>query len=286
MISESQQDQASLYAFGALDADEAALFERDMHSNAELRDLVRELRDAAASIALTAPARAVPPGLRDKVLSQIALEQQAGETSRIAPSRSWLPWAIAALLALSCGALLLDRARIGRELFAVRDNFRRSAAALGTMQEELRVANDKLQATRGQLEVSNQNGATTQAELDALRKGEPFSGATLYSLAPTPGGPKGAQATVVWHSDRQAGLIKIANLPAPQSGRDYQLWAVDANHKAPVSAGVVHVDNKGQAEIRFRPTQDTKAVKAFAISVENQGGSPTKKGPIILVGTS
>lgn len=283
MISEAQQDQASLYALGALDADEAVAFERELKANAELRDLVRDLRDAAASLTLVAPAREAPRGLRDKVLRQIALENQGAVSSS---ARSWLPWAIAAVLAISCGALAVDRARVGRELRVVGGRLRQAVQALGDTRGELQVANRKLQDTQGQLEVSNRNLSTTRGELENAQKREPFSGATLYSLAPSATGPKQAKATVIWQVDRQMGLIKIANLPRPQSGRDYQLWAVDANHKAPVSAGIVRVNAKGEAEIRFRPTDETREVKAFAISIEREGGSTTKEGPIILVGTA
>ena len=54
MISEEQQDQAALYALGLLGADEDAAFESELRANAELRDLVRELREAAGDLALTA----------------------------------------------------------------------------------------------------------------------------------------------------------------------------------------------------------------------------------------
>ena len=46
MISDEQQDQAALYALGLLGADEDAAFESELRANAELRDLVRELREA------------------------------------------------------------------------------------------------------------------------------------------------------------------------------------------------------------------------------------------------
>ena len=72
MITEQQQEQASLYAVGALTADERGGFEADLRGNAELRRLVRELQRTmdlftAASTPLTAP----PSGLRDKVLQRI-----------------------------------------------------------------------------------------------------------------------------------------------------------------------------------------------------------------------
>src|SRR5439155_8542710 len=68
--------------------------------------------------------------------------------------------------------------------------------------------------------------------------------------------------------------------------KDYQLWAVDAEHKDPISAGVVRVDKNGVAQIRFKPVEKAEHVKAFAISLEREGGVPKKKGPILLVGTA
>ena len=85
---------------------------------------------------------------------------------------------------------------------------------------------------------------------------------------------------------RQSGVIRISNLPAPQPGKDYQLWAVDAEHKDPISAGVVRVDKNGVAQIRFKPVEKAEHVKAFAISLEREGGVPKKEGPILLVGTT
>ena len=50
MISEEQQDQAALYALGLLGADEDAAFESELRANAELRDLVRELRSSETAV--------------------------------------------------------------------------------------------------------------------------------------------------------------------------------------------------------------------------------------------
>jgi anti-sigma-K factor RskA len=81
-------------------------------------------------------------------------------------------------------------------------------------------------------------------------------------------------------------VIRITNLPAPALGMDYQLWAVDAAHKDPISAGVVRVDRNGVAQIRFKPIEMAQQVKAFAISLEREGGVPKKQGPILLAGTA
>jgi anti-sigma factor ChrR (cupin superfamily) len=71
MITEQQQEQASLYAAGALTAAEQQSFEAELRGNEELRELVRGLRAAAAMVALSAPQVALPPELKTKVLDRI-----------------------------------------------------------------------------------------------------------------------------------------------------------------------------------------------------------------------
>jgi anti-sigma-K factor RskA len=238
MISEEQRDQAALYVLGLLDADEAAAFESELNANAELRDVARELREAAGVVALAAPPQTPPASLRQRIMRDIAIEPK-----RVVPmptrraSVGWIPWAVAAGLAVFCGLLALDHVRLERQLADIR-------------------ATDPLMQT------------------------------TFFTLAPSSPAPADAKATVAWQPGRQSGVIRISNLPAPQPGKDYQLWAVDAEHKDPISAGIVRVDKNGVAQIRFKPVEKAEHVKAFAISLEREGGVPKKEGPILLVGTT
>ena len=71
MITEQQQEQASLYAVGALSDVEARAFEGELRQNAELRALVNQLQSTTNLLALSAPAKGLPPELRDKVLRRI-----------------------------------------------------------------------------------------------------------------------------------------------------------------------------------------------------------------------
>jgi anti-sigma-K factor RskA len=238
MISEEQQDQAALYVLGLLEPHEAAAFESELSVNAELRDMARELREAAGSVALAAPPRTPPASLKQRIMREIAAKTE--ERTVVPIQRApfgWVPWAIAAALAVFCGLLALDRVRLERQL------------------------------------------AETRAA-------DPLMQTTFYTLAPSAPAPVDAKATVAWQPGRQSGVIRISNLPAPQPGKDYQLWAVDAEHKDPISAGVVRVDKNGVAQIRFKPVEKAEHVKAFAISLEREGGVPKKEGPILLVGTT
>ena len=68
MISEQQQEQASLYALGALTTIERQDFEVALRSHPELRALVRSLEGTAEALARSVPQVAPPPELRARVL--------------------------------------------------------------------------------------------------------------------------------------------------------------------------------------------------------------------------
>ena len=71
MNTDQQQEQASLYALGALPVEERLAFEAELRGNAELRELVRSLQRAAGLLAMTAPLLAPQLDLKEKVLRRI-----------------------------------------------------------------------------------------------------------------------------------------------------------------------------------------------------------------------
>ena len=71
MITEQQQEQASLYALGTLSEAEARAFETELRGQPELAELVRSLQRAADLLVLAAPVVSPPPTLRDKMLRRI-----------------------------------------------------------------------------------------------------------------------------------------------------------------------------------------------------------------------
>jgi anti-sigma-K factor RskA len=231
MIPETLQDQAALYALGLLEAGEIKRFEEAMHSSAELRDFVKEMREASADVARMAPPQVPPAALKQRVLREIALEKQSAGGRSVATRVAWLPWAIAALFMIFCGILLVDRARLRQQ----------TAEALSQV---------------------------TFVTLDAT----------------SPDQPAKAKATVAWYSGQQTGVITIDNMPPAGRGRDYQLWAVDANHKDPINAGLIHIDPNGVTRVRFKPEQSAAQIKAFAISIEREGGVSKREGPIVMIG--
>lgn len=95
MITEQQQELASLYALGTLDTDEARAFEAELHGSPDLRALVIELQRTSDLMALASPLAELSVSLRGKVLAGIAAKQVSGK-----PPVPHLPPALAALSGL------------------------------------------------------------------------------------------------------------------------------------------------------------------------------------------
>jgi anti-sigma factor ChrR (cupin superfamily) len=83
MIAEPQQEQASLYALGALTEAESDAFEAEIEANAELREFVRSLERTAELFGMSVPPVPPPAGLREKILCRI----DAHETAKSAANK-------------------------------------------------------------------------------------------------------------------------------------------------------------------------------------------------------
>ena len=263
MITEELQDEATLYALALLDDREATAFERALDADAELHVLVTDLRETVGALAWTTMGNP-PPGLRERVLSRAAEEKRATtiRTRRIFSADEvattprygkWLPWTVAAAMALCCGALTVSRER-----------WRQSSSAL---------------------EITAQSSPQTHSAPESQEK-DPLRQMVFCSLEPLASEMVRPRVMVLWDAVRREGKVRAANLPLPEAGKDYQLWVVEAGHKNPISAGIVSLDKGGGTERLFRPVIDggKESVAAFALSLERAGGSPTNAGPVLFLG--
>lgn len=102
MITEQQQELASLHALGALDGAEARAFEAEMRGQAELRVLVAELQRTSDLVHLASPQVPLPEALREKVMARISAPDPTKPTPVVAAlaglrfdeaagSRDWKP---------------------------------------------------------------------------------------------------------------------------------------------------------------------------------------------------
>jgi anti-sigma factor ChrR (cupin superfamily) len=90
MISEEQQEQASLYVLGALNPEETAAFEAEMAKSVDLRELTLSLQSAIAMIARAMPGQ-LPSSLRGKIMQRLdSLEQTVKPPPSIPPGLKFL----------------------------------------------------------------------------------------------------------------------------------------------------------------------------------------------------
>ncbi|QIX63144.1 hypothetical protein HER32_19000 [Hymenobacter sp. BT18] len=139
---------------------------------------------------------------------------------------------------------------------------------------------NRLKETETNLEVArteqSRYAATQQAalkerddrarQLEILRS-EQFRAVDLKG---TPNAPD-ALARVYYNASSHAVYVDVRHLPALPSGKQYQLWALDKGK--PVDAGVLTLEaTTGDS---LQQMKDIASAQAFAVTVENAGGSPT-----------
>ncbi|MEO6681821.1 MAG: anti-sigma factor [Ginsengibacter sp.] len=85
----------------------------------------------------------------------------------------------------------------------------------------------------------------------------------------TPQSPD-AIAKIFWMKNTGQVYVDFMNLPAPPSGKQYQLWAIIDGK--PVDAGMISSE---KAAYSIQKMKSFGKADAFAITLENSGGSPT-----------
>jgi len=306
MIDETTQDLAALHALDLLEEPDRSVFERRLDSEPELRRLVDQLREAAASPALAAAPLAASPALRDRVLASVAAraastpaEGRPAPSAKVIPFPAWLGWA--SLAAAAAFALIAFTLRLGQSQLAARARLAEDGARLA--EAELRATRNQLEAERilaaaqtGQWKLADAETSRLRAELEETRQIALSRIAELESrnriaelriaaLAAQTGQPAGALGVAVWDPVAQQGVLTVSKLPALATDRDYQLWVVDPQYPTPVDGGVFTVDPAtGEARLVFKADKPVSQVAAFAVSLERKGGVPVAEGPMILVG--
>ncbi len=270
MITDHQEELATLHSFGLLEGAEKTAFEAELSGNAGLRAYCDRLAEASAALALGAPQVEPPGGLKDRILSAVDAPAAGGKVVAF-PLLRLVPWAAAAALAVAA-------------LWLVRQNqlLQNENATLRTDRQLAEVAYQMAQNQLAQRSLLAEKMITGLGE--KLRHAEDLARLKITALASLAGNTKEAQVIAVWDPEQQAGLLSMDKLPAIADTQDYQIWVVDPAYKDPVNGGVFHVSADGRVALAFKPDQPVKQAAAFAISLEKRGGVPKAEGPIVLLG--
>ncbi|HEX4311817.1 MAG TPA: anti-sigma factor [Acidobacteriaceae bacterium] len=254
-------EDSDLYALGALDGEERLELEAHVRSCDSCAREVDAARQRVALLALAAPAAAPPARVKDALMRKVRADR-VPETHRAMrePEKTrgfglgWLAPMFGVATVVFAGLAVVFWTRDARDL-------------------------ERIHALEGQLaEVQTRSQQIARASGEANELLE-WPGTRRVALMPQPGMPKG-RAGVLYN--REMGMVACAGwLPAPPSGKSYQLWLVPAQG-SPMS---LHVFGSGEWDkpmaMHVSPGMEAKA---FAVTEEPEGGMPTPTGPKILVG--
>jgi len=273
MSPEEREELASLYVLGVLDGDELAAFERELAAHPELAALVTELEKASTILATSVPQHRAPDVLRHSVLQQIRSHIPAAEPAHRS-TFSWMPWAIAAGLAVCCALLWNEKSRL--------------TAVIGSLEKEnetllVRIAGLDAERVRLESRISalEKEKDNLQVRVAFLEERDPLKEIQPVTLTAQAGAPAGVEVMALWDPHRRAGALHAKLLPEPAPDKDYQLWIITPESKQPVNAGIITPSSDC---LPFSAAQPVNQVAALAISLEPKGGSVTPRGPVIYLG--
>ncbi len=250
---ETFRDLAPDYVLGQLGAEETRAFEAAMDRSPELRELVAELRNVGAALAMGS-AVTPPPGLKERVLAQARGSAGRPTTdARLPARRRWVvPTLVTALAAAAIVAVGL-----GRQKASLADELARSRALLAEVEQRL---------------------TAREATLNTLLEAQ--NELTLVQLAPS--GPQAPGIQLFWNRRINQAVLHAFRLPPAPAGKAYQLWLI--RDGTPVPSRVFNSDPDGHALVSAFELPPGGGFAAAAITVEPPSGSATPTLPILLVG--
>ena len=283
MIDEQRHDLAIEYIFGFIEGDARQEFEAWLQSDDELRALVDELTEAAGALSHAVPQQLPPSHLRQKILSITRGENAAPATSSMRKT-GWIPWAIAAGLAIACVVLSIERQRWRTEVHKAEGELTRAFTAAQTSRDQAARLAEQVLFFQSQTSTHMDQIVELRDEVVKLRGRHALAEVKIATLNAQAAEFARAGVTLVWDPVEQRGVVKLANLPKPATGKDYQLWVIDPKYPAPVSGGILTMADEGPTRVSFKPDQLIENADKFAISIEQAGGVATVAGPIIFLG--
>ena len=256
------QEDLVLYAMQAMHSHELAAVRLHLDRCGECRRALAEINGDLALVAMSVDQAPLPEGARDRFVQRLA----ADAPQRNAPASS--PVSIEAGRPAPRAALWIGwLAAAASLLFAL------------SLEQKVKTLNDELE---GQRQLATQQAAASaraQQVLDVLTA--PAAKHVLLTAAMVKPEPTGRAV----YLEATGGLVFQANdLVQLAENRTYELWVIPANGQAPIPAGLFRPDASGSASVLLPPLPRMIPAKAFGVTIENAGGSPTPTAPIILAG--
>ncbi len=245
-----------LYVLDRLAPDERRRVEAYANQYPEVRSEIEQIEVALEEYSLLR-GQATPPS--PQVLTNVLSRIQPAARATTAPPPPATPgsdtakWVLGGLLALALAALLylyLQNRNRAQEIDTIQNDFSSLQTDYSDLQSSCNQIAQDYQADQQQLQLLT--------DLDT--RGIVLSGS---------GNAPDSRALVFYNQAQGAVLFTASNLPAPPAGKQYQLWAIDA--QGPQDLGVLDT-TLTRDELLSVPFIANAA--AFAITLEDEGGKP------------
>lgn len=309
MRHEDYKELLALEAAAALAEDERGALLGHLSSCEDCREELRELSDAAASLAYTVAPVLPPADLRAGVLARLRAvdpsevfvdpsevivdpsEVASGSSgARGRARRAPAPDAPGGNARGLLGGLSLWEILTGRPSLGFGAAFAAAVVVLlgvtslllwsqnRTLSAEVARLYDRLRETQGEM-ASQREQLASARDVSELLSAPGARFAELSGKKPAP------QAHAMLAYDRATGraVIMATGLPPAPAGRAYQLWLIA--DKKPMPGGTFRTDAEGRARMTDRLPADI-GNPTFAVTLEREGGVPAPEGDVYLLGSA
>lgn len=298
------EELAALNALEMLESDEKRALSGAGLADKDLRTLEDELRLLGAELGLLVSPVAPPAETKKRI--RAAIRAQGGglfHSLSLGMIVAILGWLLAAAAAVTVGYLSTDRSRLSRELDAASKAIAQVVPAANASKGKALTLEEELNKLRQDVDQKEQ-GLNTQIE--SLRKSEGEAKDQVAKLLAEAEVAKKKNSeidwkistlttdvweyrrgimTSVWDSLRGHGVLLLEKMTKLESGQDYQLWVISPGQPAPVSAGVIAVDDKGAFKGEFKPVTPILGDAKFLLTVEKKGGAESPSSNKIFEGS-
>ena len=275
-------EDLALFALLLLSEEEANAVRAHLATCAQCREELGRVREDLATYALAVEPVEPPQDLRERFVTRLgdAGGQQEPVIQTAAGARPEAPAAVPMLVP----ARAIDAAKRPGAAARVLPWIGWLAAAAALVAAlQIRQDRDQLRAA---LMTEESKSAAAEAEAQSTRHvfqvlSDPSAVRVNLTVPRAPATPA-ARAT---YEPRSGTLLLFASNLAPlTSEKVYELWLIPANGSSPVAAGTFSPDAHGNVSLLLPTLHGAIVAKAFGITVEPTGGSPTPTMPILLAG--
>jgi anti-sigma-K factor RskA len=245
-------EDLALHALGALKGNDLVDLEKHLADCPACRGELAQLHGDMALMALSVAGPVPPKRSEQRLMDAIRREPRAGKMRKT--SRSWwgaFGWVTAVVMAAAA--------------FWFWRQSDSTALQLAKLQNQLNAETIELQK-------AHEIVATLTAP-----------DAQIVNVA-APNTPPQPQGKAIYVRDRSSLVFIASNLAAPPPQKAYELWLIPTVG-APIPAGVFKPNARGNATVVNPPLPPNVQAKAFAITIEPEGGSTAPTMPIVMMGS-